>query len=420
MLRATAIAIIAVATAAWAGAATLDDLYFGGFVSQGYINTSHNNYLVTDSRDGSSEYHEAALSVMTRPGEHLRVGMQFLARDFGEIGNNHVWVDWAYADYQWQDYMGFLVGKFKTPQGLHGSGRDVDMLRPTVLLPQSVYNEAHRDFIMGVEGAGVYGNIPLDEGGGIDYQLYAGTLNVPDPSAGFWYDIMTEAGSEVAQQLNGSDDGSMVYAFSGIDDPKVRFQWLYGGSLFWNCPVSGLRLGVSLLDAHYSVDTMMRFDVTRDIAGETVHSTQYLHGGSTGTGEITVLSGEWTGDRVVLTAEYHQERVEGVTSEGFYGQASLAMSPRSTITTYYSRFLRDREDPGGDRWDRLGLPDYVGWQNDYCLALRVDPVDHLILKFEYHLIDGMGLLSLAHNDENDPDAFERWWSFLAAKATVHF
>ena len=49
------------------------------------------NYLVDDSRDGSAEFHEAAVSIQARPEEKLRVGLQFLARDFGEVGNNNVW-----------------------------------------------------------------------------------------------------------------------------------------------------------------------------------------------------------------------------------------------------------------------------------------------------------------------------------------
>ncbi len=88
------------------------------------------------------------------------MGIQFFARDFGDQGNNDVIIDWAFADYTWRDYLGFRFGKFKTVQGLYGQGRDIDILRPTVLLPQSVYNENMRDFIVGVEGAGLYGNIP--------------------------------------------------------------------------------------------------------------------------------------------------------------------------------------------------------------------------------------------------------------------
>jgi hypothetical protein len=67
-----------------------------------------------------------------------------------------------------------------------------------------------------------------------------------------------------------------------------------------------------------------------------------------------------------------------------------------------------------------GFPDFVAWQNDVCVALRYDYLEHLILKFEYHSIDGMGLLSPVMNDLDDDDAYQRWWSFMAAKATVHF
>ncbi len=71
--------------------AQIEDLYIRGFVSQGWLNSRDVNYLVDDSRDGSAEFHEAAVSIQARPEEKLRVGLQFLARDFGEVGNNNVW-----------------------------------------------------------------------------------------------------------------------------------------------------------------------------------------------------------------------------------------------------------------------------------------------------------------------------------------
>jgi len=130
-----------------------ENLFLNGFVSQGYLNTSENNYLVPRSVNGTAAFTEAAITLSARPMDRLRVGIQFLGRNFGDAGNDQVVIDWAYGDYRWKDQLGFLAGKVKLPFGLYNEGRDVDMLRTSIFLPQSVYNEKQRDFILAYEGA---------------------------------------------------------------------------------------------------------------------------------------------------------------------------------------------------------------------------------------------------------------------------
>ncbi|HPF34246.1 hypothetical protein KDK88_01620 [bacterium] len=419
MSRRLTLVCLSLVLAAAPAAAQLADLYVRGFVSQGYLNSSHNNYLVPNSRDGSSEFHEAAVSLQAHPEERLRVGLQFLARDFGDVGNNDVLIDWAYADYQWQDYMGVRLGKFKTTQGLYGQGRDVDMLRPTVLLPQAVYNEDHRDFILGVEGLGFYGNVPLGEGGGLDYEIYGGTLNVPDPDAGFWYNILAQAGEEAAR-LSPLDSPTARIRFDGVAENDVHFDWLYGGSLRWNTPLEGLTLGVSGITGRFDMHSRLVYSVEDPAANPSYYAINNLVDFQGDLGRSVVFSAEWSRDDVTLAAELAQEEVNGLVGEGYYLQASAHASERTTVTAYYSRYVRDKSDPSGHNFERYGYPDYVAWQNDVCAAVRHDATEHLVLKGEYHVVDGLGLLSPALNDLGDPDAYKRWWSFMAFKATVHF
>ena len=54
MSRRLTLVCLSLVLAAAPAAAQLADLYVRGFVSQGYLNSSHNNYLVPNSRDGSS------------------------------------------------------------------------------------------------------------------------------------------------------------------------------------------------------------------------------------------------------------------------------------------------------------------------------------------------------------------------------
>lgn len=159
-----------------------DDMFISGFVSQGYMITSENNYITKNSKDGNLEFNEAAVNLSIMPTDRLRIGMQLFARDFGHIGNNNVYIDWAYGDYRWRDFMGFRAGKVKMPIGLYNQGREIDMLRIPIFMPQSVYNIEQSDFVLAVEGMSCYGNIIHSDFGEVDYEVFGGTLNVPDAS----------------------------------------------------------------------------------------------------------------------------------------------------------------------------------------------------------------------------------------------
>ena len=106
-----------------------------GFVSQGYLRSTDNNYLAK-TEDGTTEFNDVAINVSTTLTDKLRVGCQFLARDLGDAGNNKVVLDWGYGDYHFRDEIGIRIGKVKRPMGFYNEGRDVDILRTWVLLPR--------------------------------------------------------------------------------------------------------------------------------------------------------------------------------------------------------------------------------------------------------------------------------------------
>lgn len=407
-------AIAALVLLAAPAAAQVEDLYVRGFVSQGWLNSRDVNYLVDDSRDGSAEFHEAAISIQARPEERLRVGLQFLARDFGEVGNNNVVIDWAYADYRHCDYTGFRFGKLKVMQGLHGQGRDVDMLRPTILLPQSVYNEEHRDFIVGMQGASIYGNVPLDDGGQIDYELFGGTLNVPDADNGFWSDIWVQQG-KVAEI---SQPDSVTLEFLGVDESEAKFDWVWGGGLLWQSPVDGIRLGATFFKAKFDMDALLLFRVSH--ASGTRYDVIEPNSFEGELGRILTLSAEYVRGPFTLTAEYVEEKLNEVVSDGWYAQLTWQATDALAVTGYYSEYNADRDDQEGRFMVELGLRDFFAWQNDHCLAMRYDISDHWLMKIEHHLVDGTGLANLSRNDLDDPVAMRRWWAYTAAKATFYF
>jgi hypothetical protein len=406
-----------------------ENLYLKGFVSQGYLNTSDNNYLIPRSVNGSAEFTEAAITLLARPMDRLQVGIQFLGRNFGDTGNDEVVIDWAFGDYRWKDQLGFRAGKVKMPFGLYNEGRDVDMLRTTIFLPQSIYNEKQRDFILAYEGLGVYGNFDLHGGGELDYHLYGGTLNVPDATQGFWGDLFANAGESlepvagiIFDRENGYAEGTSDAQYRSMDDSQVTFPWIFGGSLIWANALDGLRLGTTAMTSRYNIQSVLRYDVQ---VPEPYPEAGY-HPYSIDVDEtvkieyLATISAEYLRNNWNLAAEYYQDSISSKNSTGWYVQAGYRVSRLLSLAGYYA----DAEPVGGDEvieeLEMLGLPDYYGWQRDLTISGRFDLTDFWLFKLEYHFIDGVALTEPQTIEEDLADPKARRWGMFAAKTTFHF
>ena len=66
-----------------------EDIAMHGFVSQGYLKSSDNNYL-GNSKDGSYEFNEIGINFSAPITDELRFGIQLFSRDLGDFGNNEL------------------------------------------------------------------------------------------------------------------------------------------------------------------------------------------------------------------------------------------------------------------------------------------------------------------------------------------
>lgn len=414
--------------------ADLEDLFIGGFVSQGYIDTSENSYLVPQAREGSGEFNEVGVALSIQPQDRTRIGIQFLARDLGDQGNNQVLVDWAYGDYRWRDDLGFRAGKIKLPYGLYSVVRDIDVARTFVLLPQGVYDERLRDFFSAYEGAGLYGNKRFTRLGEFDYEVYVGALNVPEPSQGFWNQLFQSIGQQSSADPEFLDEISTYFGveadsvvFGGVIEPQASLPWLVGAALVWNAPLDGLRLGGSWLRSRYEATARILFNVW---ATDKVTGARELFRFDIGPNAnddidfITSLSAEYSKDAYTVAAEYTQQNTGGglpgertPVTEGYYVSGSYRVLSAVTLGSYYSRYYTNRYDRKG-RINPHDYPNFSAWQYDLCIGTRIDMSSNWLLKFEQHWVDGVGQLSPSENPARDD--IERFWSYFTAKATFHF
>ncbi|MCX6955758.1 MAG: porin [Verrucomicrobia bacterium] len=366
----------------------------GGFFSQGYMISDHNNYPV-DTKNGTADFREIGFNASTTLGSHLRLGGQLFAQRFGKYGDDKVVLDWAVADYNFRPEIGVRVGRIKYPRSLQSDVLDLDVVRPFIFLPQSIYDTRLRDFQASFDGAMVYGSLTAGKNT-IDYKFYYG--DVP---------IKTDSG--VADYFNTSSLYANPPGLKQIGLDSVR-----GAALSWTTPVAGLRLG-----ATYSYSTnLLVSGPFRQVPSLTssinLPKAEYM-GVS-----VDYTTGPWT-----FTSEYFINKLNSTLTlpafiappshstggyKAWYVSAARRLGKKFELGTYYT-----------ETWNSYpsatALPS-SNQRKDWALALRYDVNDHLLFKIEGHAIDGTRDMFNVPGVVNNN--FKNSMSLFAAKTTLSF
>jgi hypothetical protein len=390
-----------------------------GFVSQGYLQSNHNNYF-GNSSDGSFDFNEVGLNYTTFLADNLFAGVQLFARNLGRDGGDDVVIDWAFADYRIRDYFVLRAGKIKLPYGFHNDSRDIDLARTFILLPQGVYNEVMRDFVIGIWGGQVAGNVNLDFAGELDYNIYGGTLHIDRENSmisDYFRSVQDGANTAAMMMVPGA------FPVTAIRNPFAEADYVYGARLIWNTPLPGLRGGVSALRAKVRVgfDTLALMDPLMSKSIE-VESTIDI--------DSWIFSLEYIWEQLTLTAEYARfnlpiemrtsiPEIPAVTPamvvastsrldrEGFYGAIEYQVLDSLTLGAYHSVFFPQKSDKSSTA---------ERYQRDTDASIRYDYNEYIVAKAEGHYIQGNGSLSVYEN----MNGFDRnWWLWLL-KISVSF
>ena len=374
------------------------DIEIHGFASEGGFISTANDYIGDSSR-GSLRLFEAGINVSSQLDERLRVGLQIFSRTQGDFRTEAPRLDWAYGDYRWQPWLGLRAGVIKMPFGLYNESVDIDQARLPILLPQSVYPIRNRDALLSHTGFALYGSRPLGAGGELDYQVWFGTLDIP----------------ENALELSGAT----------LDEVDTRY--VTGAQVYWHPPLDGLRIGGTVLQA--SIDFRLQLsaeNIEALIAADLVppdydgrlrisqRPTTFL------VGSAEYVAGDW-----LFAAEYSRwlKRQESSLpqvlplleedAERFYVMATRRLSARFETGGYVSVTHADASDRTGQG---MGFAEpFHAFQRDVAATLQLDVNEHWLWKAEAHLIDGTSELRAAAN----PDPARTWGLFLF-KTTVSF
>ncbi len=410
------------------------DVEIHGFLAQGFMQSSDNDFLAR-TNEGTFEFNEMGINFSTDLTDDLRIGMQFFARDLGDLGNDEIIVDWVFADYRYKSWLGVRIGKMKSPFGLYNESRDVDMLRTSIFLPQGVYNEGWRDSLAAIKGAGAYGSVPLGPMGYFSYNLQTGYVDVrPDGGIGKF----------------AMDQGDLSTNSVEVDNSYIA-------AVVWETPLEGLRFGASYskvpmeLDATTNDGPVWRYRSITAALGSTAAADAAIAaaGGSIDavyTGGVQgsaadlvglnldfpidvnyyVYSAEYVWNDLTLAYEYSIDKVEydlsmtdgteivGETDldvVGWYGSASYRFTELFELGLYYSEFYPDADDKSGSSMALLGYPTEAGHSRDWCLSTRFDINEYWVIKVEGHMIDGLAVMYMQDQKTTDTgyDVDDEWY-----------
>lgn len=364
------------------------------FASQGFILSKDNNYLSADTTHGSFQFSELGVNLTKSLTDWFRVGLQLFAQDLGPTGSYDIKADWFYLDYRLTNWLGVRAGRVKIPFGLYNDSADIDSARVAVLLPQSVYPEENRNYLLAQTGGEVYGYARMGAAGALDYRAYGGTI--------FLDTSQTTPGPLQLQSFN--------------------VPYLVGGRLLWETPVEGLRVGGSVqslrLDATVVPTSQPASSATADGTPAPTPSASIQV-----PAVLWVASAEYVSGDVLLAAEYSRWYLSERSSDPAVFPASPTMiSERGYAMATYraSRWLQ----PGAyyavmfpNVQDRSGRENV---QHDVATTLRFDVNSFWIIKAEGHFMFGTAGLDPTLNGSTPLSALQQSWSVFLLKTTAYF
>lgn len=392
LIRLRYLALFALWLAA-AGSSSADEPQVHGFITQGWFKTDSNNYFGPSSRAaGSWEFDEFGINPSWKPNDHVRYSALFLMRQAGGTDNNSLRVDHAIADITLDratnSTSGVLLGRIKTPFGFYGETRDVAETRPSILLPQSLYFDQARKYVINADGAQLYWNRWGDDSSN------------------------THVAFEIAHQ-NGIDNPETETTFLGADFPGQLRQ--------------GPSYGLHVTHDRNGGRTKFALFVTTTPKGVeyTPAPVDVLQAGTMRIDSLWLSFHQELGQRWGITSELFLPRFKysgfgpfipdkTTYPQGYYVELQFRPAPKWETFVRRDIAYLDRSDKSGERLSAVsGRPAYSFFAKDSTVGARYHITPKLSLSAEWHSVDGTEWLPV--QDNPNYSATSRYWNLFATQ-----
>lgn len=379
----------------YAPLAVAADFDVHGFLTQGFFKSDKNNYFGKSSEgSGSFDFHEYGVNPSAKVSDDIRLSALFLVRQAGGTDNDSLRVDHALADVRFfsndTSDAGVLLGRIKTPIGFYNETRDVAITRPSILLPQSIYFDQNRNFLINADGAQFYWELG---GKGTSYSRLAveaaRTVGVDNPETEFYF---------LGAILPGELDSGTSYGFRAVherDGGRTKF------AMFLSTSPRALKYSPAAVDI--------------------------LQAGTVRTESMWLSFHQDIGDRWGFTSELFMPRL---TYEdfgpflpdrvayplGYYVEAQFRPAPKWETFIRRDISYLDRSDKDGTTLAALtGRPAHNFFAKDDTIGARYHLTPKLSLSAEIHSVNGTVWLPI--EDNPDPSATSQYWKMLALQVS---
>jgi len=377
-----------------------------GFGTQGFLYTNTNNWLTTNSSQGSIAFTDMGLNAGMQLRSNLRIGGQVYLRNLGQLGQWHPQLDWALLDWRVKGWLGFRVGKVKTVLGLYNDTQDQDFSLTWALLPQSIYPIDLRDATIAHQGGDIYGEVRLPHRAGtLNYTAYGGRRS-DSLHSGFAY---------VATRYQ-------IY-YKSIGGP------VFGGDIRWKPPLHGLTLGISRINQMLSVTGLGAppplILQPVDAPLRALSSTGLLPFWQDSKRDwINQYFGQFEKGKLHLEFEYRRNvqdlvNVNGEDDEdlrGWYGGGGLRVNRWFELGSYYSHY-RDIPNHAQVSWAYPQRRDF-----DKVVSGKFTLNRFATFKIEGHFMNGFGEMDYPNGfyPEQNPNGFATNTNALVMRAGFSF
>lgn len=368
-----------------------DSVQIHGFASQSYLHTTGNEFFGHSTNMGSLDFTEMGINGSWRPLSNLQTSMQIVYRRAGRTDDQDLRIDFGFLDYSFlsntDNLWGLRFGRVVNPIGLYGDTRDMPFTRPSILLPQSIYFDVDRNLGLSADGIQLYGERRTDFG---DFflQINGGFSRTSDPT--FKEDI--------SRGLPGKVEGEL--------------SWV--GRVMYELDSGRVRLGVTSgeLNAKYEPQgSGFNWDSGRFSFIPVLFSAQYNAEFWSFTTEYALRGSSFR--------DFGPFRPDlDINGDSYYVQGSYKFTDAIEGYMRYDEYYLSQSDRNGKKYASLtGEPAYGTFAKDFTVGARWDITDWLMLRAEYHRINGTGWTTVL---ENEGENNSQHWDMFGVAAAVRF
>ena len=351
-----------------------------GFLSQGYVNTTSNNFF-GESEDGSFDFREIGINASYRLTPQVMVSAQLLSRTAGEMDNGSPNLDYGQIDYtpvsNEQGRAGIILGRFKNPMGFYNETRDVASTRPSIFVPQVIYWDRVRNMVLSSDGGLIYADLHSDLHS-FYLKLFTGKTPIDENVEKSYFPARLEPSLDQRGLTTG---GRLLYEWDG----GVFRLALSGATLSMDGEMAG-----GLLTGTFDIDFW-------------IASAQYNNGPFSLTMEYMNEPLSYEGFMGIMD-------VANTTADGYYLQGSYRISADWEFLTRYEEGHLDKNDRDGSDVNIPGTLPHNHFIRMWTLGLLWEPTENLMLRTEFSRADGTMFLSNLENP-NLLDTERRWNMF---------